>query len=837
MEWHQILFLANGKFTPALFIALFAAILVGVLAYGVHYLEMSRKNSFTKLLETEEALRVVQERFELAVAGSSNGLWDWNVATGDVYFAPRFKELLGYADHEMENRFDAWRVLLHPDDTAPTLAAVEAHIVDRSPYSVRYRLRCKSGQYRWFLARGQAIWNSSGNATRMAGSILDISDQIEAEQERESSERLYLSLVEHLPVYLIRKDRQGRFTFANQAFCKLLGKSLDEIRGLTDYDFYPKELAEKYRRDDLRVMETGILFKDIEDHVDADDHRYFEVLKTQVLDATGSVAGSQCICWDVTDRRQAELELQGAKLAAEKANQAKSEFLANMSHEIRTPMNAIIGMTEMVLESQLAPDQREYLASVMEAGESLMSIINEILDFSKIEAGRLQLESARFDLREMLGVTAKSLGVRAHRKALELVWQCERDVPTYVVGDATRLRQILFNLIGNAIKFTLEGEVFLSVRKTSETENSIRLEFSVIDSGIGIAPENLKKIFDAFHQADASTTRQFGGTGLGLSISRRLVQLFGGDIEVESKLGKGSVFRFTANFGRDTSPTVERILDTSKFHETHVLVVDDNATNRKILVEVLSGWGLKVYATQSGRDAINFLELARATSVPPPVTLVITDYHMPEMDGLMLASEIRKESRLADVSIVLLSSSIGLPQAKFEKLDIAALLYKPIKQSELFDALSQVICSVKKATPIPDGQEMQPMNPLNILLAEDGLTNQKLAAGLLRRWGHTVTTADNGEDAVNQWSTGDFDVILMDVQMPGVDGLDAARMIRSKEVGTDKHVPIIALTAHAMSGDREKCEEAGMDGYVSKPFKKQSLYQALASIIYGNGRK
>ncbi len=831
--------LSSSKFLLFIFVIVGVVIVVlaclGSVAIAKFILDRKRRTSqnASKLLIAEEALKASEARFALAVAGSLNGLWDWDVRTGTVYYSPRFQELLGFVASEMENTFEAWQTRLHPEDSSATMTAVNDHLKHKRPFSHRYRLRCKQGEYRWFHASGQAVWDHSGNATRMAGSIMDISEQIEAEHARESSQLLYLSLVDNLPVYLMRKDTAGRFTFANQAFCGLLGMSLEEIRGSTDFDHYPRELAEKYQRDDVHVIETGELFEDVEENVDSNGKHYFEVLKTQVIDALGSVIGTQAIFWDVTDRKIAEIALREAKIAAEQANIAKSEFLANMSHEIRTPMNAIIGMTELVLETQLTPDQREYLVNVMDAGESLLTIINEILDFSKIEAGKMQLESNPFELREMLGVTLKSLGVRAYSKGIELIWQCQEDVPAWIVGDATRLRQILFNLVGNAIKFTHEGEVLLSVRKVSNNLTTMELEFSVLDSGIGIAQENHEKIFDAFQQADMSTTRRYGGTGLGLAISSRLIQLMGGEIKVESELGKGSTFRFQAAFGADESHSVEAVLDTAQFQDTSILVVDDNATNRRILVEVLGAWGLAVHSVETGKEAMEYLQSLIEKSPSQPLPVLVTDYNMPEMDGSMLCSKVRNDARLAGIKILVLSSSVGVAQSEFGNLDIAAFLYKPIKQSELFNALANTIGAKLELPMAPRLQlpEAESMPPLRVLLAEDGLANQKLAIGLLRRWGHSVTVAENGCEAVTAWANDLFDVILMDVQMPVMDGLEATQTIRSREAGTDRRIPIIAVTAHAMTGDREKCLEAGMDGYVTKPFKKQALYEAIRPLV------
>ncbi len=788
-------------------------------------------HEITELKDTERALRDSQERFRLAVQGSTDGLWDWDIATDVVYYSPRFKELLGYDEDEMEDVFDSWKSRLHPEDFSPTLEAIDDHLQNCVPYDVEFRLLTKSGQYHWFRGRAQAVWNDRGVATRMAGSITDITDHRSAEDALKSSQRLYLSLVETLPVHLIRKDLAGKFTFANRAFCKLLGKSPEEIVGTTDFDYYPAKLAEKYRRDDQWVATTGKLFEDIEENNDGDVTRYFEVIKAPVHDASGTIIGTQGIFWDVTGRKRAELALQEAKESAEAANRAKSEFLANMSHEIRTPMNAIIGMTELVLETDLSANQRDYLATVLEAGESLLSIINEILDFSKIEAGRIELDTVSIELREVLGTTLKSLALRAHRKGLELAWRVDDDVPDALIGDPTRLRQIIVNLVGNAVKFTEQGEVVLSVSGRTRSDRQVELQFSVRDTGIGIPPDKLHEVFEEFQQADTSTTRRFGGTGLGLAIVSRLSELMGGRVWVESQLGQGSTFHFTCQVEVDRTSRHETMIEPSAIHGTPALVVDDNATNRRILAEMLGGWGMEVHCVASGNEALTRLREIQQSHGRLPV--LISDVSMPEMDGFTLAEKIRQDETIRDVKIVMLTSRGSGDIAEYSRLGVSAHFIKPVKQSELFDAVASAVGG-KVPRKAVVAAEITELRPLNVLLAEDGIANQKLALGVLRKGGHSVTVANNGKEAIEAWKQADYDVILMDIQMPEMDGLEATKVIREKEKETQRHIPIVAMTAHAMTGDREKCLAAGMDGYVSKPVRKQALYEAIETLVREN---
>jgi len=666
----------------------------------------------------------------------------------------------------------------------------------------------------------------------------EITEHRRTEEALTRERSLLGTLMDNLPDYIYAKDTESRFLLTNAAHLAVLGvRRLEDAVGKTDFAFFSRELAEQYYTDEQAILQSGQpLLNRVERVVDrSGGTRWLLTVKAPVRDRKGSIIGLVGISRDITALKQTEEALERAKEAAEAANRAKSEFLANMSHEIRTPMNAIMGLTDLVLDSKLRPEQREYLGMVKDSADSLLAVINDILDFSKIEAHKLELDALPFHLHDHVGDTMRSLSLRAELKGLELACRIATDVPEVVIGDPTRLRQVIINLVGNAIKFTERGEVVVSIQGESQTPEEVMLHFAVVDTGIGIPEDKRQSIFDAFAQVDSSTTRKHGGTGLGLSISYQLVAMMGGRIWVESEVGKGSTFHFTARFGTTVSlPAPRGAAEAKSLIDLPVLAVDDNATNRLILQELLTSWRMQPTLVDSGPAALAALEKRAAAGEPFP--LVLLDGHMPGMDGFATAWRIRQSPKLAGTMLILLTSA-GPPenQTRFREMGIEACLIKPVKQSELLEtillALSRSRPGVEAMAAAVSGERDENAHPLRILLAEDNPVNQVLTSRLLEKQGHRVTVVHNGREALAAVDEQRFDLVLMDVQMPEMDGLEATALIRRREGPSGEHLPILALTAYAMKGDRQRCLAAGMDGYVSKPIEAAELFQAIGRLL------
>ncbi len=650
-----------------------------------------------------------------------------------------------------------------------------------------------------------------------------------------SSEQRYRLLFKHNLAAVFLSSFDGPILDCNEAFVEVVGcYSREEIIGRPATDFYhhaqDREAFVESLRKESRVIGREICFRRrggtlIWGLISA------SLLAPESGSATPLIQGTII---DISDQKRTEEELFRAKEAAEAANKAKSDFLANISHEIRTPMNGIIGMTELALDTELNDEQREYLLAVRGASDAMMTVINDILDFSKIEARKLDLEQIEFSLKDCVGEALKTVASRAHQKGLEISSDVHPGLPEVVVGDPGRLRQVILNLVGNAIKFTDFGDVVVYVEADARTDKSVILHFRVTDSGIGIPADKQQVIFEAFRQADSSSTRKYGGTGLGLSICSQLVGLMGGKIWVASELGQGSTFHFTAVCEVPIWPSLKSISAPPEvLHDMHVLVVDDSQTNRHLLEETLKRWGAIPSPAAGGQEALEAIDAADAAA--KPFSLILLDHQMPGMDGFEFVQRLRQQPKPFSSTIMMLSSSGERGDAsRCNKLGIKAYLFKPFKQSELLAAILIALngrpADLSNSPLITRHALRERRPPLSVLIAEDNVVNQRVAVRVLEKRGHSVVVATNGRNALAAIGKQNFDVVLMDVQMPEVDGFQATAAIREREKITGKHLRIIAMTAHAMEGDREKCLAAGMDGYIPKPIQAADMVTAIEAI-------
>lgn len=772
------------------------------------------------------------------VADQNGNFLHWNPAAEQIVgIGPQ-----AVAPQEWSKLYGCYRTdgqTQYPAEDLPLARAMRGESVDRQELILR---NPELAEDVWISVNARPLKSDHGDLHGGVIVLRDVTSAMQSEQELKARDEKNRAILATAHEAFIAIDESSCIVEWNGQAEETFGWSADEALGQSLPDLIiPPPLREGHLQGVERYLETGVgpvLNQRLElQALHRDGHEFpIEITISPIRKANGILFAA--FLHDITEEKRAKRELQLAKEAAEAASRAKSSFLANMSHEIRTPMNAIIGMTELVLDTELTSAQREHLCMVQESADSLLSIINDILDFSKIEAGRLDLEQSVFDLRESLGDTMKSLAIRAHRKGVELAWHVEPQVPEFVIGDRYRLRQIIVNLVGNAIKFTDAGEIVVETTDEARTDKDIQLKFSVRDTGCGIPPAQQQRVFQAFEQADESTSRRYGGTGLGLAICSRLVELMGGRIWLESQEGRGSTFYFTGHFELPKEDQLPRkhIRPNGRLESLRVLIVDDNATNCQILEETLRNWRMSPTAITRSEDA---LPLMRAQmKAGESFDLILIDANMPGLDGFSVAEAIQRDGELGSaITMMLTSSDRRRELARCAELGVSAYLTKPVKQSELFDAIAKSLgladVEVSQSTDSPAAEVARRIPRLKILLAEDSLVNQKLALAQLQPYGHDIQVANNGHEALSHWERQTFDLILMDVQMPELDGLSTTRMIRQREQerGAGQHVPIIAMTAHAMKGDREECLGAGMDGYISKPVRAQQLFLTIEQIL------
>ena len=749
---------------------------------------------------------------------------DWNRFT---FISPRIHEVLGLTSAAaMENSATIFRQIVDSDRRA-IYAAMQEATAQANAWRGEYWVRLPNDTLRCIRAE------ISPDAERGAdGSVLYTGIWQDVTELKEADTRLR-EVTENIPVAVfqsfVRDDGRLQMTFINRAIEDICGLRAEAVVGGTAFLI------------DCVVPEDRPLVRDAFEMANRE-------LQAQVVDFRMQHRGSGQLVWvhssayprqlpngswvwngyftDVTASKQIAVELQRAKDEAVAASRAKSDFLANMSHEIRTPMNGVMGMADLLLDTALDPEQAEYVGIVKSSADALLRVINDILDFSKIEAGKLLIEHIPYHLGRTVDETMKVVALRAHDKGLELVCDIAPDVPMDVLGDPGRLRQILVNLVGNAIKFTGQGEVVVRVARAPDEGNGLLLHFVVSDTGIGIAAEKLHTIFEAFSQEDSSTTRKYGGTGLGLTICARLVDALGGRIWVESQLGKGSSFHFTLRVEPDASVSGVPVAPP-QFNGLHMLVVDDNEVNRRVLTKSLQNLGIEVACVESGPLALQWVAQAER-----PCDLVLLDAQMPDMDGFEVARAIRQMPAGARLPMVMLSSAgIKGDAQRSREAGIDGYVSKPVSRDELTQLMARILGLSRRAP--ESAQQLVEDDPtrhsLAVLLVEDNAINQKLAVTLLERWGHQVTVADNGSLALERIAEQTFDVVLMDMMMPVMNGIDATREIRRRESG-ERRLPIIAMTANAMEADRERCIEAGMDDYISKPIRAQELQEMLQRL-------
>ncbi len=796
--------------------------IIGVIGFALDITERKRE---------KERLRESEEKFRSYVENSPDGVFVADDKGRYVEVNESACRMTGYSKEELTHL--SIRDLL-PEETAEDEMAHFAKVMEKGAETADIWHKHKDGSKRCFDIAAVKL-----SETRVLGFVKDITDRKLIETAIRESEERFRMLAEHSPIgiSLVRPDMT--YEYVNPFFIRMFGYSVADT---SDRDaWYEKAYPDPVYRERIKTAWEA----DFEERNEF-SRMQAETFKVRCKDGSDKMVHVNGVVLpdnrvlmtheDITDLVNAQKALKDAKDTAEAANAAKSEFLANMSHEIRTPMNGVIGMTGLLLDTDLNDEQRKYAETVRASGESLLTIINDILDFSKIEAGKLALESMDFDLRVLLDDVAAAASLRAFDKGLEFVCSTDPGVPPHLRGDSGRLRQVLLNLAGNAVKFTHQGEVVVRASLVSATDSAVVVRFAVRDTGIGIPADKQAMLFQKFTQVDASTTRHYGGTGLGLAISKQLAHLMGGKIGVTSVVGQGSEFWFTARFARQEGP-ITSALQSASLEGTHMLVVDDNATNREMVMTQLRAWGVRMEEAPDGPAAL--LALHKAFDAHDPFNVAVLDMQMPGMDGVALARTIKDDPRLKDIYLILLTS-MGQrgDDGMTEKAGFSACLTKPVRQSDLIDCLSVVLAGKNAWQAVWFNARRTTREARSgtarILLAEDNITNQQVAQGILKKLGLRADAVANGSEAIHALETLPYDLVLMDLQMPVMDGLEATRRIRDpRSAIRNRQMPIIAMTAHALQGDRDRCLEAGMNDYITKPVSPKAIARVLERWLPG----
>jgi two-component system, sensor histidine kinase and response regulator len=774
-----------------------------------------------------------RQRFEqkmmfnhLVLQSAGPMIWIDRHSTAVVYANPAACAHFGYPDEELLGRPVAD---VDVDFDAAALPTLDAQLQrTKGPVSFERKHRRKDGSIR--DVEVTAFLTEASEQSIYVCSIRDVTAQKRAERDRVRQAATLQCLIDSIPDRVFYKDVEGRFLGCNTAFAASVGRPVAEVRGLNVYDVFPREKA-----DVMLARQAGVL-RDHREFTTEDwvaypggEQALFETVVSPLWDERGDVQGVLGISRNITERKRVEEEVRQAMKTAEDATRMKSDFLANMSHEIRTPMNAIIGLSHLVLKTELTPRQRDYIAKVQSSGQHLLGVINDILDFSKVEAGKLDLERTDFEIEKLLDHIAGLVSEKCHAKGLELVFDIAPDVPHHLLGDSLRLGQILLNYANNAVKFTEKGEIVIAVRASERTDKDVLLNFRVQDTGIGLTPEQMGRLFQSFSQADTSTTRKFGGTGLGLAISKKLAELMGGEVGVESQHGKGSSFWFSARVGIGAA-TRRSLLPNPDLRGRRALVVDDNDHARAVIVDMLEG--MTFIASEAASGAAAIAEVQRAAESGEPYDVVYLDWRMPGMDGMETARKIRALD-MTSSPLFLMVTAYGREEVlkEAETAGIESVLVKPVSPSILFDTTMSVLAG-RQPEPVTEviqggavDQRLAAVRGARVLLVEDNDINQQVARELLEDAGLVVTSADNGQIALDLARMADFDLVFMDMQMPVMDGVTATREIR--KLARCANLPIVAMTANAMEQDRRKCMDAGMNDFLVKPVDPDDLIAIL----------